>query len=80
MSKFKLAPSPTPKIDDPITREQFVAGASLIHSQSARRPIKPVRVNFDLDPETHKRLKLRAIESGTTVAALVRDLIVSELG
>lgn len=74
MSKFKIAPrhaveAPSPSI------EAFGNAAPLVRAQSDGRPPKPVRLNLDLDPATHKRLKLAAIESGETVAAIVRRWI-----
>jgi predicted HicB family RNase H-like nuclease len=79
MSKFKIGPVSSQRSPEPATREEFVSGASLIRSQAGSRPVKPIRLNLDLDPEIHKRLKLRAVETETSVAALVRDLIVREL-
>lgn len=83
MSKFKIGPSAANKPaagNAPATVEEFAAGAAMVQSQTGTRPAKPVRLNLDLDPETHRRLKLRAVESGTTIAQLVRELIVRELG
>lgn len=83
MSKFKIGPSATNKSttgNAPATVEEFASGAAMVQSQVGTRPAKPVRLNLDLDPETHRRLKLRAVESGTTIAQLVRELIVRELG
>lgn len=83
MSKFKIGPSSANKPaagNAPATVEEFAAGAAMVQSQAGARPAKPVRLNLDLDPETHRRLKLRAVESGTTIAQLVRELIVRELG
>jgi hypothetical protein len=82
MSKFKIAPRVSSKPvagNAPATVEEFAAGAAMVQSQAGNRPPKPVRLNLDLDPETHRRLKMRAVESGTTVAKLVRDLIAREL-
>jgi predicted HicB family RNase H-like nuclease len=78
--KFKVGPSTTGSADKPATREEFVSGAALVQSQAGTRPPKPVRLNLDLDPEVHKQLKLRAVENGTTIAKLVRDLITREIG
>lgn len=83
MSKFKIGPSVAnrPALGDaPATVEEFSAGAAMVKSQVGSRPAKPVRLNLDLDPETHRRLKMRAVESSTTIAQLVRELIVRELG
>jgi hypothetical protein len=83
MSKFKIAPrlASTPATGNaPSTVEEFAAGAAMVQSQAGNRPPKPVRLNLDLDPEIHRKLKMRAVESSTTVAQLVRDMIVRELG
>jgi len=83
MSKFKISPSVANKPASgsaPATVEEFAAGAAMVQSQAGTRPAKPIRLNLDLDPETHRRLKMRAVESGTTIAHLVRELIVRELG
>lgn len=82
MSKFKIAPREASRPaagNAPATVEEFAAGAAMVQSQAGNRPPKPVRLNLDLDPETHRRLKMRAVESSTTVAKLVRDLIAREL-
>lgn len=83
MSKFKIGRSMVNKLASggaPATAEEFAAGAAMVQSQAGSRPAKPVRLNLDLDPETHRRLKMRAVENGTTIAQLVRELIVAELG
>lgn len=80
MSKFKLSTKTGGPADKPASREEFVSGAALVQSQAGTRPPKPVRLNLDLDPEVHKQLKLRAVENGTTIAKLVRDLITREIG
>lgn len=78
MSKFKVSNKPIlgPL---PATSEQFAGGAAMVQSQTGGRPLKPIRVNFDLDVTTHRRLKLRAMERGTNVASLMRHLIETEL-
>lgn len=81
MSKFKIAPTPKGSpAGKPTTKEEFVTGASMVQSQASSRPPKPIRLNLDLEPELHRRLKLRAVESGVTIAQLVRSLITRELG
>jgi len=83
MSKFKISPSTgsnSSLIGKPATIAEFAAGAAMVESQAGSRPPKPVRLNLDLDPETHRRLKIRAVESGISVAQLVRALIGRELG
>lgn len=81
MSKFKIAAAQkSSATEKPATKEDFVAGASMVQSQAGTRPPKPIRLNLDLEPELHRRLKLRAVESGVTIAQLVRTLITRELG
>lgn len=80
MSKFKIPPkNPTPASPPPTTREEFVAGASMVQSQANDRPLKPIRLNLDLDPQTHRKLKLRALDMNLTMAELVRNLIKQDL-
>jgi len=80
MSKFKI----TAKSDQqtgvtPVSVDAFAAGAAMVKSQVGNRPAKPLRLNLDLEPETHRRLKIRAAESGKSIAQLVRELIDHEL-
>ncbi|MFM0197776.1 plasmid partition protein ParG [Paraburkholderia strydomiana] len=80
MSKFKIAPKATqPAAAAPASVEAFAAGAAMVKSQAGDRPAKPVRLNLDLDPETHRRLKVRAAEAGKSIAQMVRELIDREL-
>ena len=82
MSKFKIAPNPKagqPPANAPASVEAFAADAAMVKSQAGDRPPKPIRLNLDLDPATHKRLKIRAAESGKSVAQMVRELIDREL-
>jgi len=78
MSKFKVSSNPISGTA-PATREQFADGAAMVQTQTGGRPVKPIRVNFDLDVATHRRLKLRAVERGSNVAMLIRHLIQVEL-
>jgi hypothetical protein len=78
MSKFKVSSKPNPG-PAPASREQFAEGAAMVKAQTGGRPLKPIRVNFDMDLATHRRLKLRAIDRGLSVAQLVRQLIDVEL-
>jgi len=81
LSKFKIKPAGG--ISDaavPTSTAEFVSGAAMVQSQTGERPPKPVRLNLDLDPEVHRRLKLRATELGISIAQLVRLLITRELG
>jgi hypothetical protein len=77
MSKFQLKPRAAS--EQPATAEQFSSGAALVQSQTGGRSLKPIRVNFDLDPATHCRLRQRALDRGLSVAELLRDLITAEL-
>lgn len=38
-----------------------------------------VRVNFDLDREEHKRLKMMAVGQGRTVTEILRELVAQSL-
>lgn len=78
MSKFQLKTRPA-TVAWPRSIEELAAGASLVQTQTDGRPVKPVRINFDLDPATHQRLKRRALDRHQAVAELVRELIVDEL-
>lgn len=81
MSKFKISPkSSAPAPSKPMTAAEFAAGAALVQSQVGSRPAKPIRLNLDLDPELHRRLKVRAAEAGISIAELVRGLITREIG
>lgn len=80
MSKFKIAPKASqPTATAPASVEAFAAGAEMVKSQVGDRPPKPIRLNLDLDPVTHRRLKVRAAETGISVAQMVRDMIEREL-
>lgn len=77
--KFKVETKTGKPVEQPDSIEAFGAGAPMVKSQTGGRPLKPVRLNLDLDPSLHKRLKLAAIEAGEPVASLVRRWIVAEL-
>ena len=51
--------------------------AATLASLSDKGPT--VRVNFDLDREEHKRLKLMAVEQGRTVTEILRELVSQSL-
>ena len=38
-----------------------------------------VRVNFDLDREEHKRLKIMAVEQGRTISEILREMVSQSL-
>lgn len=75
MSKFKIGAKPQAPAEAPTSIEAFGNAAPMVKAQTGGRGVKPVRLNLDLDPATHKRLKLAAIEAGEPVAALVRKWI-----
>lgn len=76
--KFNIAARPVAGAA-PASVEAFTAGADLVKAQTVGRPLKPVRLNLDLELEVHRHLKIRAVEAGESVAALVRRLITVEL-
>lgn len=69
---------------DPVTRiaatQQFVEGASMVQSQASDYPVKPKRLNVDLDPQTHKKLKVAAAAANVAMADLIRMWIGEKLG
>lgn len=80
-SKFKIRPAASVgQVDPPLSAQEFVSGAALVQSQAGTRPPKPIRLNLDLDPDLHRKLKMRAVETGVSVAQIVRELIVREVG
>ncbi|WP_103852209.1 ribbon-helix-helix protein [Burkholderia pseudomallei] len=81
MSRFKVsAKSGCHPPSQPMTPAEFAAGAAMVKSQVGSRPAKPIRLNLDLDPDLHRRLKVRAAEAGISIAELVRGLITREIG
>lgn len=38
-----------------------------------------VRVNFDLDREEHKRLKIMAVEQGRTISEMLQEMVSQSL-
>lgn len=80
MSKFKIAkPATASSAQQPQSIEEFGNTAPMVKSQTGGRPLKPIRLNLDLDPVLHKRLKIAAVEAGEPVAALVRKWIIAGL-
>lgn len=52
----------------------------LPHQAIPARPEKPCRLNVDLDPQIHTRLRHLAVARRTTVSAVIRIAILRELG
>lgn len=85
--KFQI-PKKTSAEAAPASVDEFVGSAAMgstappTSGESTRpwREPKPVRINFDLDVETHFRLRQYAKAHRTGVATLLRDLIKKELG
>lgn len=47
----------------------------MVATQSTQRPLKPVRINIDLSPDLHRRIKQRALDLDTSIAEYIRSLI-----
>ncbi|RQH00194.1 hypothetical protein [Paraburkholderia dinghuensis] len=77
-TKFKLSPNQHAE-PQPATAEEFANAAGMVRSQQAERPLKPVRLNLDLTPSFHERLKLRAAELRLTGAQYIRELVLKDL-
>ncbi|MGF6877270.1 plasmid partition protein ParG [Paraburkholderia sp. MM5477-R1] len=78
-SKFKL-PLPAATAEPrPTNTEEFANGAGMVHSQQPQRPLKPVRLNLDLTPDLHERVRRRAADLRLTGAQYVRELILKDL-
>lgn len=86
--KFKIPPkSPAapaaaplgPASEPPRSVAEFAAAASLVHSQAQGRALKPMRINFDVDPEKHRLIEARAKADGG-IAKYMRRLIDQDLG
>jgi hypothetical protein len=77
--KFKL-PLPAATTEPrPCSTEEFAGSAGLVRSQQQPRPLKPIRLNLDLTPDLHERVKLRAADLRFTGAQYVRALILKDL-
>jgi hypothetical protein len=78
-SKFKL-PLPAATLEScPTSTEEFASNAGMVRSQQRPRPLKPIRLNLDLTPDLHERVKLRAAGLRFTGAQYVRALILKDL-
>lgn len=81
MSKFRIPTSlDLPTEPRPTSPEDFASRAPMVRSQTGNRPLKPVRVNFDLTPDEHRQVKIRAAEEDVSIADFMRRLIGRELG
>lgn len=79
-NRFNLKPREAkPAATDPMSATEFVERSAMIQSQSGSRPAKPVRINFDLTPDLHRRIKRRALDLDVSVADYVRTLITKDL-
>ena len=78
-SKFKLPAHTTKPEPLPASPEEFSNGAVMVRSQQQPRPLKPIRLNLDLTPDFHERVKLRAADLRLTGAQYVRELILKDL-
>ncbi|MDN7182386.1 hypothetical protein M0D69_31085 [Caballeronia sp. SEWSISQ10-4 2] len=78
-SKFKLQPHTARPELRPASPEDFSNDAGMVRSQQQPRPLKPVRLNLDLTPDFHERVKLRAAYLRLTGAQYVRELILKDL-
>jgi len=78
-NKFTVLPRTVRPDPRPASLEEFSNDAGMVRSQQPPRPLKPVRLNLDLEPSFHERAKLRAAELRMTGAQYVRELISKDL-
>ncbi|MFC0402551.1 hypothetical protein [Paraburkholderia rhizosphaerae] len=78
-SKFKLQPYNARPELRPNSPEEFSNDAGMVRSQLPSRALKPVRLNIDLTPDFHERVKRRAADLRLTGAQYVRELISKDL-
>lgn len=79
MSKFKLQPHTGRPELRPNSPEEFSNDAGMVRTQQPSRALKPVRLNIDLTPDFHERVKRRAADLRLTGAQYVRELISKDL-
>jgi len=77
--KFTVPPHTAKPEPRPSSPEEFSNGAGMVLSQQQPRPLKPVRLNLDLTPDFHERVKRRAADLRMTGAQYVRELILRDL-
>jgi hypothetical protein len=76
MSKFKIPPKPVlPPSPAPATIQDFGAASALAKSQAGNRPQQPVRLNLDIDPALHRRIKQAAFDADVKISVIVRQWI-----
>jgi hypothetical protein len=78
-SKFKLQPHTARPELRPNSPEEFSNDAGMVRTQQPSRALKPVRLNIDLTPDFHERVKRRAADLRLTGAQYVRELILKDL-
>jgi hypothetical protein len=78
-SKFSVLPRTDRPQLRPASLDEFSNDAGMVLSQQQPRPLKPVRLNLDLTPDFHERVKLRAADLRLTGAQYVRELILKDL-
>ncbi|MCM2496043.1 plasmid partition protein ParG [Burkholderia glumae] len=52
----------------------------MVQSQAVAAPAKPKRLNVDLDPLEHQRLKVAAAAANVSMADLIREWVREKLG
>jgi hypothetical protein len=77
--QFVLQPHAAKPEPRPTSVEEFCNDAGMVRSQQPPRPLKPVRLNLDLTPDFHERVKRRAADLRMTGAQYVRELILRDL-
>lgn len=62
-----------------LAAKNFVSGAPASATEAKGERGKMVRVNFEIEPELHQRLKIHATVKGTSIRELLLKLIDKEL-
>lgn len=65
----------------PLAAAAGSAADDFVNGAPDAKPVKEkvTRINFDVDSKTHTRLKMLAVERGTSIKDLLIDLIEQEL-
>ncbi len=79
-SSAPLATPPVAPVSRLAATRQFVDGAAMVQSQAGEFPVKPKRLNVDLDPLEHQRLKVAAAAANVSMADLIREWVREKLG